>query len=43
MAGYYVDTKNKKSEETSDTSLMDVYILNDTNPFKFHFSVTKYH
>ena len=43
MAGYAVDTKNKKSEEISDPSLMDVYILNETNPFKFPFSVTKYH
>ena len=43
IAGYAVDTKNKKSEEISDPSLMDVYILNETNPFKFPFSVTKYH
>ena len=43
IAGYAVDTKNKKSEEITDPSLMDVHVFNETNSFKFPFSVTKYH
>ena len=43
MAGYAIDTKSKKSEEITNPSLMDVYILNESNPFTFHFYGTKYH
>ena len=39
MAGYAVDTENKKSEEITDLSLTDVcnIYFEQSNPLKFHF------